>query len=240
MLRFLGVAALLTFITASASVLARIAGSARPNPAATLFTNPDGSACQPICLFGIRPGETRVDDAVSHLASHPLTRDFEVISTTPFMVRGRQQPDLLVKFSKTPDGLVDSIVLSSGFLLTNNRSSISGLFSEAVVLGNFVSLYGAPDFVCVSKTGVCTAFYVHFGLMIGIIPRTGDVEHITVDEAVSRLALFNLQHCPPARLAFRYAPWLGLTTIERYQSTRTIQAILRADSSLSLSVPCLP
>src|SRR5262249_11028164 len=41
-----------------------------------IFTNPDGSACQQPCLFGIRPGTTTYDQAVVLLKTHPLTRGY--------------------------------------------------------------------------------------------------------------------------------------------------------------------
>lgn len=239
MLRFLGFVVLLISITIYATFVARITANGL-NPGAALFTNPDGSACQPICLFGIWPGKTSVEDAVSLLASHPLTRDFDVIIKTPFTVRGRQQPDLLVRFSETPGGLVDTVVLSSGFLVNNKESSISGLFAEEVSLGDFVSLYGVPDYVCVTEKGICTALYAHLGLMIDLVPSSGELEHLMVDASVSRLVLFNMKVCPPARSTSRRSLWRGFTSIERYLSSSTSAATSRTDSALSLSVPCLP
>ncbi len=238
MLRFLGFVVLLISITMCVTVVARITGRGL-NPALALFTNPDGSACQPVCLFGIRPGETRVEDAVSLLTSHPLTRDFEVMTRAPFIGRSRQKPDLLITLSGTPEGLVDSVLLSFGLPPSDKEASPSELLANGTSLGDFVSLYGVPDYVCVSEKGGCTAIYVHLGLMIDISPRSDDLEHIMVDESVTRLVLFSMKVCPPTATVSLRSPWRGFTTIKRYQSSSTIDVTLRTDCSLSICVPCL-
>jgi hypothetical protein len=56
----------------------RLIGSTQPATLATLFTNPDGSPCQTPCLFGVRPGETTYEDALSLLRAHPFTADFDI------------------------------------------------------------------------------------------------------------------------------------------------------------------
>src|SRR5439155_3180845 len=42
------------------------------SPVAALFTNADGTHCQLPCLFGIRPNDTRFNDALALLKAHPF------------------------------------------------------------------------------------------------------------------------------------------------------------------------
>jgi hypothetical protein len=51
-----------------------------PAPLMLLFTNPDGSACKMPCLFGIRPDEMHVGEALDMLRTHPLTRNLRLLS----------------------------------------------------------------------------------------------------------------------------------------------------------------
>jgi hypothetical protein len=63
----------------------RSIGAAQANPIAILFTNPDGSPCHMPCLFGVRPGDTTIGEAIRALRVHPLTHDMVLL---PVMVGG--------------------------------------------------------------------------------------------------------------------------------------------------------
>lgn len=53
----------------------RLFGPSQHNmPFATWFTNPDYTACQQPCLFGVRPGVSTLDHALAALITHPVTR----------------------------------------------------------------------------------------------------------------------------------------------------------------------
>src|SRR5258708_19796166 len=72
-MRFFGIAIALTIIFSGTILTSRIVGATQANPIAVLFTNPDGSPCQMPCLFGVRPGETTLDEGLQILDKHPLT-----------------------------------------------------------------------------------------------------------------------------------------------------------------------
>src|SRR4051812_21567848 len=68
--RHLIILLLITFVAAILAV--RVLGGRQPSVVDMLFTNPDGSPCERPCLFGIRPGVTKIDEALSILNTHPL------------------------------------------------------------------------------------------------------------------------------------------------------------------------
>src|SRR5438874_102608 len=153
MLRLSALVFLLMSMTASAIFTARLIGSARGSPLSILFTNPDGSDCQHPCIFGIRPGETGIEEATYLLASHPLTRDFSEIAHKPYTVRSQKYDDILIEVDSTPDGVVDTVFVSAGFLKSDATLSISRLLPQPVYFGDVISLYGAPDYVFTDNPG---------------------------------------------------------------------------------------
>src|SRR5713101_8684360 len=64
-------------VMASLILAVRLVSNNQPNPLSALFTNPDGSPCVKPCLFGVRPGETTLDDALKILDRHPLTHSLK-------------------------------------------------------------------------------------------------------------------------------------------------------------------
>jgi hypothetical protein len=72
-MRFFRLALALTIIFLLTILTSRFVGATQANPIAVLFTNPDGSPCQMPCLFGVRPGETTLDEGLQILDKHPLT-----------------------------------------------------------------------------------------------------------------------------------------------------------------------
>src|SRR5436853_480147 len=72
-MRFIRLALVLTIIFSFTILTSRLVGATQANPISVLFTNPDGSPCQMPCLFGVRPGETTLDEGLQILDKHPLT-----------------------------------------------------------------------------------------------------------------------------------------------------------------------
>ncbi len=52
----------------------------RTDPLMPLFTMPDGSPCQMPCLFGIKAGETTLEDAIALVQTHSLTRNLRLFA----------------------------------------------------------------------------------------------------------------------------------------------------------------
>src|SRR5260221_2458504 len=116
MQRFFGLL-LIPFLVTTVSVYAtRMIGGLHPSPAAMLFTNPDGSPCKLPCLFGVRPGETTVEEALRLLVAHPLTHSFALTSKNPLTLESPEPGGSSVTVIVTPGGLVDAFVLSANVL----------------------------------------------------------------------------------------------------------------------------
>ncbi|MBX3064333.1 MAG: hypothetical protein KF726_15250 [Anaerolineae bacterium] len=69
----------LTLIGSLCLLTVRVVGGTRSNPILALFTNPNDTACEMPCLFGIRPGVTRLAEAVQLIRTHPLTGSMKQI-----------------------------------------------------------------------------------------------------------------------------------------------------------------
>src|SRR5690349_11671995 len=78
--RFLLVSVCLFILITASIVTACLIGSVQTSPpVAAIFTNPDGSACELPCLFGVNAHQAR--QAVALLVQHPLTRDLSASTT---------------------------------------------------------------------------------------------------------------------------------------------------------------
>jgi hypothetical protein len=100
MLRFLYGLVFRVFVVCALLVsAAKLTGPLRHDPMMPLFTNPDGSRCPMACLFGIRPGDTTFQEAVTLIQTHPMTDNLQLLQDdftgTPTDQFGHhfQQPD---------------------------------------------------------------------------------------------------------------------------------------------------
>src|SRR5258708_18474538 len=90
-MRFLfGLSSALGFWFVAAILSMRLFVGATPPQMSELFTNPDGSACQLPCLFGVRPGEMSVSEALKILHEHPLTQNLDEIPLENGMALGSE------------------------------------------------------------------------------------------------------------------------------------------------------
>src|SRR5258708_14956239 len=142
--RFYQTLLILMIFFASVLIVMRTIGGMRPTELATVFTNPDGSVCQRPCLFGIRPGQTTVKEAVVLLKSNPFMRNHPVQSEDPFLA-GDLQNGPTILLSKTPEGLVDRIRLA--YNLPRKKTAAVDA-PELFLAGGIVNTIGSPDFVC--------------------------------------------------------------------------------------------
>ncbi len=77
MKRLLILTFILTLLVCAAITTAKLAGgNAPPPPFAKWFTNADGTPCEMLCLFGIRPGITKYADVEGMLKANPLTKGY--------------------------------------------------------------------------------------------------------------------------------------------------------------------
>ncbi len=85
--RFVLLILALTGISATAVLGACVVGSPAPGPQTAvmgIFSNPDGTPCRVPCLLGIRPGETRFDQAIVLIQTHPMTSNLNPVNRGRF------------------------------------------------------------------------------------------------------------------------------------------------------------
>jgi len=71
---------------------ARAIAAQQPSALAEIFTNPDGSPCEMPCMFGVRPGVTTFERALTIFHEHPLTRNLK----PPTLTTGYSESHALV------------------------------------------------------------------------------------------------------------------------------------------------
>jgi hypothetical protein len=240
MMRLLGLMLLVMTISASATAAARLIGGMRPSPLAVLATNPDGTACETPCIFGIRPGETNLERAITLLASHPLTRDFSVMYQKPFTIRGEPYDDILVQVDTNSAGLVEMVSLSAGFLKPSADLSTSPFLPQPAFFADVLGQYGAPDYVLIRLKGMPPVF-TGGGLMIWFADDPHPSDHFAGTQALRMIQVFRAKNCASSESAsinnHDGRLWLGFTTLQRYTSTRALPARFNI-ASRSYSVPC--
>src|SRR5260221_9359246 len=171
MQRFFGLL-LIPFLVTTVSVYAtRMIGGLHPSSAAVLFTNPDGSPCKLPCLFGIRPGETTVEEALRLLKTHPLTHSFAITSKSPLTLEGPVPGSSNVVFSVTPGGLVDVVILSANVLPRAPGTPPPAFLPETASIGDFLSIFGTPEMITGYRRGSTRVDYTFLKALIWVQAR---------------------------------------------------------------------
>lgn len=230
------------------SVLAtRLIGSARVSTASLLFTNPDGSPCRLPCLFGIQPGETSAEQAIQILKTHPLTNGFIHTSDAPFTMENQYTKGLTISFSVTPDGFVDSLVLSSFNRPNGVAVSAPAIYPESASVGDFASMFGTPQIIHTDAwKGGGTVAYTFLNNMVWITGWTMNLglaaDRLQVDNPVKLVAVFSWRDCPRGTSFDKiFDPWLGFTQKRRYDRSGMLKVALRLSGvGASNPAPCKP
>ncbi len=178
-----------------------------PSPlVATLFTNPDGTACQQPCLLGIQ-AETPYEETFALLKRHPFTRQLNVRygpGAHELLYRGAESSVTL----SGPDGrLVPPLTVSADF-----RPAPSGKELDATVpgvrLGEIVILLGQPEAVVIDPDLVWLPYY-HGHLLIGVQRRIQGADRL---DAYTSVLCIVLSSAPQGiRLHGNRTPWDGFS-----------------------------
>src|SRR5579859_3584776 len=114
-----------------------------PNPVAVLFTNPDGSACQMPCLFGVRPGKMSVDESVRILNHNVLLQPMDIHYSSERVFFLSKNAYLSLSFDN--DNVVKSVTLYSNSLGSEVADPELETEMRTVVPGNLVQFFGVRD-----------------------------------------------------------------------------------------------
>ncbi len=186
----------MTMIVAVSIGIARHIGRLSPADFDLLFTNVDGSLCTRPCLFGIRPGDTSMESAVSLLQAHPFTRSF---------VPGKDNR----VFSS--GGLSISLAADvNDRLVRIDLNRFSGALSgpEWGSLGRVVASLGSPDAVS-NSPDFSAAFYLAGQLTFFHRHRIRDV--LSVDDPFEELVVSG----KPLENLTQNASWQGFGSLTR-------------------------
>jgi hypothetical protein len=215
-------------------------GRLRPSVVQSIFTAPDGTFCGRRCLFGVYPGRSMEADAINLLRTHPLLRDFDLVSLHPFRIEGHNDWIMMVSFNTTPDGLVDEITIAR-YIRYGNRPAgeVPVALPEVGTLGDALSLFGSPDFVQLTTGGDPSLVFTDAGAITNLVRTRGQPGRIALQQPVSRLTLFRPVACDSAAYQFTFLPWLGVTQLRRYAFTYGIKRTVRSmNSASSTFAPC--
>ena len=189
----------------------RLIGSLRPPSILSLITSdPDRVPCDKPCLFGIRPGMTSIADAVRMLHLHPLTRDATWQDDHTLQLTG---PDADVAFSQTPDGMVDSIVLTDN--PTDTGLAISGSFAGSYALGDYILAFGALG-VGIPDSDVFVTGNEAIGTQ-AVVARPNDSKgRIRPTTPLSMFIISVVGSCPTDHFPMTVHHWRGFKTFLQY------------------------
>lgn len=203
----------LIIVVAAMLLVARLVGTTRPTPAvAAVVSNPDGSPCEQPCMFGIRPGETRREQGIRLLQSHPLTRSALWIGDSTLKLAG---PDTYVVFHTRPDDVVESVGLTASIDRPDSvKAPAAGSLMESIVLGEYMLAFGISDI-----------HFIHRNSLVFLDPETGATAYavrpddrsqlIEPDIPLSALVISTVVPCGQMEYGAGGA-WKGFTAVEQY------------------------
>ncbi|MCC7449453.1 MAG: hypothetical protein IT324_18685 [Anaerolineae bacterium] len=183
---------------------ARWIGVAQPLPLAAWFTNPDGTPCTYPCLFGIRPGVTRLADAVTLIRAHPATRHMQITQPNSSVALQVDSDQLAFFFYRDKQNRVESIFLASSFR--------GGRRDVPLGLGDVIATLGIPHLIPMrNPQNLPTNFaYPELGVSFSVI--NWDAAHIAMSHPSFSFSIgerWSEDH-PDA------VPWVGFGSRDRY------------------------
>lgn len=127
-------------------IIALLARFPRPSNSPPLLLqvishNPDGSACEHDCIFGVMPGYMDDYEAIDILKQHPATRNLTAVAGTScnFCVKG---DGLTICLSVGQDGLTISNMADEPISLKQPKWDLGRCY-----LKDILEAYGEPDYI---------------------------------------------------------------------------------------------
>jgi hypothetical protein len=241
MRRWIRAALVIALLVAILPVSARLIGQQQDSSMASLFTHPDGSACQRPCLFGVMPGETTAGNAELMLRSHPLTREFDLITRQPFRIEGRADRIMMVTFNLAADGLVDEVTLITYIRYSLPVGERHIVLPPVGTLGDVAGEFGDPDLIQVTEGNDPIAIYPDKRLMVSLLRATAvSQRRITPYTPIHKLTVFRFETCPSSGFYFVFPRWRGSAHFRQYIRQRIVShvAVRRVLSAGVTFVPC--
>lgn len=231
MRRKIGVWLICSVLALSAlSGAARALGRERETAWQAFFTAPDGTLCQPLCLFGVVPAKHTPQEALALLKAHPITRRWTQVSNSRFESRHVGYM-LAISFSVLADGVLDTITLSI------ERDAPDAPVRALIQLGDVLSAFGTPDYLHLSAQTDPLLVYVSRRLLINA--RMDANRRLAPELSVKRITLFRFGICPSSAPLYSFLAWRGLTYQARQLASKPMQRYVRRVFGAQVTlVPC--
>src|SRR5262249_45314999 len=143
-----------------------------------------------------------------------------------------------VMFSKTPDGLVDTIFLGADPGGNADTRGVFDILPESASLGDVFTALGIPDLAGEKRLVKMNHVYASLGAHFVVYAFTNQGESATSASPVTSLTLYNESNCPSARFSLRFLAWHGLVSGERYNQMGKQDIPMRKPPSVIPLVPC--
>ncbi len=217
MTRLIRLAGAGVFLFSAVIFLARFAGLHQPVTFGGLFTNPDGTPCQPPCLFGVRPGETRIEDALRLLHEHPLTTDLQVQSPPGAANIQLVGDGVCLGLNRTAGGEVTLVFLELAPGCTSTASAGAGARLRSLTVGQVMATVDAPRYVLQSDDfrpnfnyGVTRTYYPPYRMTV-VEWRKGR-PFVSLNDPL----LYLFMYARPITVDPSMVGWQGFTMAVRY------------------------
>lgn len=204
-----------------------------------LFTTPDGFRCGEMCLFGIRPGLTSLDDAQRMIAEHPLTRDLREIEHEDSRNISYAAKDLIITLRGRLGQPVDEVLI---YFVQNDLQLPTSRLGQ-FTLGDALASLKRPSRVSIgtnpmrpmnSSRNYASWFYDSAGLLVSArlttlrVGAQTPIKHIQLSADSGMLGQFSpVNYSARVIVTYTSQKWLGFTTMMGYVRAAVRQSQVR-------------
>jgi hypothetical protein len=236
MMRLYRFTLILVLAAACGVVAMRALGSRRQSPIAVVFSNSDGSLCQPPCLFSVRPGETQ--DGWQAIFRHPaLQKHWSMFAD--YQYHGPESVSLAILTVGNPRSRPYAITLTEHVEPNNKGTSISPILSEPASIGDILILYGPPDAVESEQDGLYYYFSRSNPVLVARVGKSAGDSHLQATSPISQLVLFDTGTCKTTTES-TFSAWSGFASDMQYTRTHILRlkAFIYYIFTNTIAIPC--
>lgn len=199
----------------------------------TFMTNPDGTACDRPCVFGIYPGVT-TDELANHiLDTHPLMRGSNSIPNTHLWLLSDKKTYLAIGL--TENKLVDNVILTD--TPADSGVPVPGALVDSSLLGEYILKFGKP-IVGLPGSNYFVIEYPNMGIIAAVARPLNLHEFVAPESQMALLMISDLSACSKS-FSLPLHHWLGFKKMIRYFGDNPDIRVVYRNSTLSYPPPYL-